>query len=295
MTTFPLRVGALRLMNLSRRQVISALSMAIAASYRGRLALGDESSGGYSLEYSYPTPELIGDLLDGERGEWQRESETPHAEWYSERIRKRYGAWGPRARRYLALPGLQQRELRWKRERVIASAARFIGYEYQHHHIPNWDPPADWPWKECCAGRNGKGFDCSNFTSFVYNQSFGIHMTSAIEKQSQLTSAGFGREGSLPLERVDLPADYAARQETLRTGDLVYIRGRDGGPITHVVLWVGAVGRSASGVPLVLDSHGGDVKDDDGQPIPCGVHLRPFRERSWYNRCASHAHRVFIG
>ncbi len=42
-----------------------------------------------------------------------------------------------------------------------------------------------------------------------------------------------------------------------------------------------------------MDSHGSGVEDEHGRPIPCGVHLRPFRESSWYNRCASHAHRVF--
>ena len=57
--------------------------------------------------------------------------------------------------------------------------------------------------------------------------------------------------------------------------------------------WVGSVGRSASGVPLIIDSHGNGVLDDRGQPIPCGVQLRPFRRDSWYNRCASHAHRIF--
>ncbi len=63
--------------------------------------------------------------------------------------------------------------------------------------------------------------------------------------------------------------------------------------MTHVIVWVGSIGNAPKGEPLLLDSHGGDVVDDDGQPIPCGIHLRPFREQSCYNRCASHAHRVF--
>jgi hypothetical protein len=46
-------------------------------------------------------------------------------------------------------------------------------------------------------------------------------------------------------------------------------------------------------VPLIIDSHGEDVRDSQGQFIPCGVQLRPFRENSWYNRSASHALRVF--
>jgi hypothetical protein len=43
-----------------------------------------------------------------------------------------------------------------------------------------------------------------------------------------------------------------------------------------------------------MDSRGDDVVDDAGAHIPCGIHLRPFREDSWYNRCASHAHRIFV-
>jgi cell wall-associated NlpC family hydrolase len=207
-------------------------------------------------------------------------------------MRKTMGAWGPRPRKYPAPSGLAERSHAWKRERVIAVAARFLGYGYQHHHIPDWDPPVGWPWKTTCVGHNGRGVDCSNFTSFVYNQGFGLHMSSAIVRQSELKHATRGEE-SVPLERLALPHDYAERQKVLRTGDLLYIRGREAGPITHVVLWVGAVGRSPDDVPLILDSHGSGVKDEDGQAIPCGIRLRPFRKDSWYNRCASHAHRVW--
>jgi cell wall-associated NlpC family hydrolase len=142
-------------------------------------------------------------------------------------------------------------------------------------------------------GHNGKGFDCSNFTSFVYNQGFGIRMSSGIERQSEIHDALEGRGHLVSLHRISLPENYEERQKVLRTGDLLYIRGREDGPITHVVIWVGSVGRSPSDVPLIMDSHGGEVVDDDGHHIPCGVHLRPFREDSWYNHCASHAHRVF--
>ncbi len=174
-----------------------------------------------------------------------RESEIPHDEWYSHHVRRKYGAWGPPQRRYIPLEGLANRSLSWRRERVLATAARFIGYGYQHHYVPDWNPPANWPWKECCAGHNGKGVDCSNFTTFVYNQGFGIHMNSAIGRQAELR---FAQEGprEIPLHRIELPVDYQQRQQVLATGDLLYIRGRENGPITHVVLWVGTVGRSPS-------------------------------------------------
>jgi len=246
----------------------------------------------YRLEYTHSLHDLVGDLEHGERGESHREASISHLHWYSHETRHRYGSWGPRPRRYLPLEGLADRSLTWKRERVIAAAARFIGYAYQHHHIPDWNPPASWPWQETCAGHNGKGVDCSNFTSFVYNQGFGIHMTAAVERQSQLHQATQG-EHAISLRRVELPRDYAERQKMLHTGDLLYIRGREEGPVTHVVLWVGSVGRPAGDVPLIMDSHGSGVRDDEGNRIPCGIHLRPFRAKSWYNRCASHALRVF--
>jgi hypothetical protein len=31
-------------------------------------------------------------------------------------------------------------------DRVILVASRWIGNPYQHHHIPDWDPPAGWQW-----------------------------------------------------------------------------------------------------------------------------------------------------
>jgi len=62
--------------------------------------------------------------------------------------------------------------------------------------------------------------------------------------------------------------------------------------ISHVVLWVGGIGHVPDKVPLILDSHGDSVKDSSGHVIPAGVHLRPFREKSWYFRNASHAIRV---
>jgi cell wall-associated NlpC family hydrolase len=246
----------------------------------------------YKLQFSGSADELIGDILHSERGDPHMESGTPHHEWYSERVRRRFGAWGPTPRLYPPLAELDGRPLEWQRERVIATAARFVGYGYQHHHIPDWDPPHDWPWKHSCAGHNGKGFDCSNFTSFVYNQGFGIKISSGIQRQARVEHA-FEAGHSVRIAQVDLPAGYLARREALRTGDLLYIRGREDGPITHVVIWIGAIGSASSSLPLIMDSHGAGVSDDEGNAIPCGVQLRPFREDSWYNRCASHAHRFF--
>jgi cell wall-associated NlpC family hydrolase len=236
---------------------------------------------------------LVGDLENSERGDPQRESAMPHADWYSLETRRRYRGWGPKPRHYTPLDKLSSAPVEWLRERVVATAARFLGYGYQYHHIPDWDPPAGWPWQSTSVGHNGKGVDCSNLTSFVYNQGFGIRVSSAIHRQAETRYAIESRHEAIAIRSIPLPKSYAERQKVLQTGDLLYIRGRVDGPISHVVIWVGSVGRSSSGVPLILDSHGSGVEDDAGQPIDCGVQLRPFRERSWYNRCASHAHRIF--
>lgn len=258
-----------------------------------RKAASSSTDSSYRLEYSRSVEELIGDLENTERGDPSRESELPHSRWYSAETRRRFHAWGPTPRWYPPLAIARHATVEWRRERVIATAARFLGYGYQHHHIPDWNPPAAWPWKETCVGHNGKGVDCSNLTSFVYNQGFGIRMNSAIRYQAEIGRALEGRHESISIRAIELPKQYDQRQQVLRTGDLIYIRGREDGPITHVVIWAGSVGRTASGVPLVIDSHGSGVVDDAGRPIPCGVQLRPFREHSWYNRCASHAHRIF--
>ena len=60
-----------------------------------------------------------------------------------------------------------------------------------------------------------------------------------------------------------------------------------------MTLWVGSLGQSPDSTPLILDSHGETVRDNQKKPIPTGVQLRPYRESSWYNRSASHALRVF--
>jgi cell wall-associated NlpC family hydrolase len=247
----------------------------------------------YRLEFTNSIADLTNDLEHTERGDPLRESNLHHSRWYSLETRRRFHTWGPEPRNYPPLANLSSAPVEWLRERVIATAARFLGYGYQYHHIPDWNPPRGWPWKETCVGHNGKGVDCSNLTSFVFNQGFGIRISSAIHLQAERDRALETRHGSIAIRTVELPKGYERRKQTLHTGDLLYIRGREGGPISHVVIWVGSVGRAESGVPLLIDSHGSGVQDDLGRAIPCGVQLRPFREDSWYNRCASHAHRIF--
>ncbi len=245
----------------------------------------------YSVNFSIPVNKLIGDLQNSERGSPQLESTVPYRDWY--RSREQLGSWGPPARHYPPPHDLASQSVTWKRERIIATALRFQGYGYQHHHIPDWTPPADWAWKETAAGHNGKGVDCSNFTAFVYNQALGIKPNSDVHKQSEeRTFAGPGEGRTSRVERIELPKNYQEMVKTLKTGDLLYVKGNPHSKVTHVVIWVGSIGQGPDGFPLVLDSHGQGVKDSNGNHIPSGIHLRPFREKSWYFESASHASRV---
>ncbi len=246
----------------------------------------------YSVKFTFSVKELLGDLEHGQRGDQRLEASVPFAEWYSRHVRQEYGPWGPPARHFAPPEGLARRSIQWQRERVIAVALRFQGYGYQHHHVPDWDPPAGWPWKEVRSGHNGKGVDCSNFTAFAYNLGLGLKPSGAVREQAAHREiSGHGEKNSRRAERLARPASHAELVRLLRTGDLLYIRNKEG-EIAHVVLWVGSIGQSPDKTPLILDSHGEGVKDANDEPIPHGIQLRPFREHSWYFQSASHALRI---
>jgi cell wall-associated NlpC family hydrolase len=248
----------------------------------------------YRLVFKAPLRELLFDA-DGPRGRADEQSSVPFHVWYSPRVRKEWGAWGVPQRRFDCPPRVAREPVEWRRERVVAAAARFIGYDYQHHHVPDWNPPATWPWKKCCAGRNGRGVDCSNFSGWNYNWALGIHLSTDIHKQAAATSAHLGGR-EIHARVIDRPRGepgewYAALAADLRPGDLLYIGNRSRTKVTHVIMWVGECGAGPDDTPLVIDSTGGRIKDCEGHAIPCGIHLRPFRQGSWYHESFHHAHR----
>lgn len=247
----------------------------------------------YKVRFTHSLSELIGDVIEGRRGDPKEESSVPFSEWYSPEVLKRYHAWGAPAKHFPAPENIESKSADWKRERVLAVALHYTGISYQHHHIPNWNPPADWPWKKVGRGRNEKGIDCSNFSAFVYNLALGIKPTSDIQKQAALTSApGPGVGAKTKLTRIEKPATYAECANAFKTGDLLFIRKADGEEISHVVIWVGAIGVAKRDVPLIIDSTGSGHKDSNGAEIPDGVHLRAFREKSWYHQSLSHVLRI---
>jgi hypothetical protein len=246
----------------------------------------------YSVKFTFSPKDLVGDL-EGNRGEIKNQSSVKFPAWYADGTKSRYGVWGPPTQHFGPPPGLAQKDPEWMRQRVIAVALRFQGYHYQHHHVPDWDPPADWPYKESPLGKQSKGMDCSNFTSFAYNLGLGFKPTGATKEQSEMTEVpGPGEGRTTKVTRIEKPATHADFARTLKTGDLLFICGKPGGEVTHVVLWVGKIGQSRGDVPLVLDSTGEGRKDENGKEIPDGVQLRAFTPDSWYCRSASHALRI---
>lgn len=248
----------------------------------------------YRLALDFSDQELLADLA-GQRGDPRFSSQVPFAQWYSPATKAAYGAWGPPARHYPA-PVLKRRDADFLRQRVLAVAARYVGYSYQHHHLPDWHPPADWPAKPV-ESAPGKGVDCSNFTSFVYNLALGIVPTSECESQSKLTAVpGPGPGRTSPVRRIELPDDRGRLSDVLQPADLLFVRGENTETVTHVVLWLGRCGVLADGSPaehpLVIDSHGSGARDQQGGDIPAGVYLRPVRPGYWYARRATHALRI---
>jgi len=246
----------------------------------------------YQVNFTFKVEELIGDLLKGERGDWKGHASVPYRDWYEAANRTRWGHWGPAARHFDPPAGLASRTPQWSRERVIATGLRYAGYSYQHHHVPDWEPPGDWPRDAGQTTPSGKGLDCSNFSAFVYNLALGIKPTGDVKDQAEMTEApGPGAKRSIPVRRIELPKSHAEFADALLTGDLLYVKNSQGN-LSHVVIWVGKIGKSPDGNPLVLDSTGTGSRDSEGREIPDGIQLRAFTPRSWYFRQASHVLRI---
>jgi cell wall-associated NlpC family hydrolase len=245
----------------------------------------------YSVEFTYPIEDLIPDIEHGSRADPRKQSRIPFDQWYTEATKKRFGAWGPPGFHHPVPDGSEVKPGEWKRQRVIAVAQRYIGFSYQHHYLPDFDPPADWPWKQVGRGENCRGVDCSNLTTFVYNLALGLKPDSGIVQQSEMKEVRLSDGRTVKCERIERPAKHADFSKVLKTADLLFIKNTSGN-ISHVVLWVGSIGRSPDKAPLILDSTGQGRIDSNGNPIPDGVHLRPFTPTGWYFNSASHALRL---
>ena len=245
----------------------------------------------YSVQFSRPAHERTANFDQAPWCDPRAQARVPFEHWYTESTRARWGSWGPPAMRYP--PPVDRPHGRLARERVVTVAAALIGLDYQHHHVPSWAPPADWPHKPVRSGRRGPGMDCSNFIGFVYSYALGVDLPTGVGAQSELHRST--SEGSLFSRRVQvLPAgDYDAFVATLEPADILYIHS-DAGVVSHAVLWLGDCGVGGS-VPLVIDSGGGGRIDAHRNEIPAGVRIRPYRRTGWYARSTVYAHRIIPG
>lgn len=218
-------------------------------------------------------------------------------------------SWGPAAMQYpppVVPDTVSSAQLgRWRAERLLAIAVSMVGYGYRHHHVPDWNPSVEWhrahspkvmadspskSWQWV-----GKGVDCSNYTAWLFNYGLGIALPGNIQAQARL------RGDIRPAQGVAYHVEQVASAEDsdqtllqrLRPGDLLFIAGQagwsksriqhilheqgpDGVQVTHVAMWLGDVGLSTHAVPLIIDSHGARVRDENGQSVPSGVQVRPF-------------------
>jgi hypothetical protein len=273
-----------------------AVFLALFAGFFGAAGTVHSQMGGYqspyNIAFSVPPAELYSIDSYPPRNDYRLESSVPFEDWYSRQVLKDFGPWGPDPRHYPAIPDSDRLPATWKRQRVLAVGYRMIGLPYQHHHIPDWDPPADWPWKQVAFGRNSKGVDCSDFTSWMYNFGLGIKLKTSVVKQAELTEVpGPGGNGVIQAEVLHNDNGYDDLVRKLKSGDLLYIRNKKG-EIGHVIMWVGEHGRSPDGTPLIIDCTGEGHKDSNGNDIPIGVNLRPFTRDSWYFNSFAHAHRI---
>lgn len=101
------------------------------------------------------------------------------------------------------------------------------------------------PWKSGMM-KPGIGFDCSNFTAWVYNKALGIKFTSSSRKQRYTTSLG-----------TPVPIDKNNKFKNLKVGDLLFFaNSKDAGGGGHVGLYAGVI----NGKHYVLQAGGGRGK-----------------------------------
>lgn len=238
---------------------------------------------------------------------------------YSNTINRQFGPtpfqYPPPAPPVLA-PGqsLQQ----WQQQRVVATAARYLGHTYQHHHVPDWNPAfdPDWPWLPVSLGMNFAGIDCSDFSQWNYNYGLGLKLgppdvpqdaVTAVPGQNTYTQAStWDGQSQVEIQTVAVGGQvpYARLIEQLQPGDLLYIENNSG-LVTHVIMWLGELARDEQNgdpTPLIIDSHDNKppVYDSNGVIVPAGVRIRPFYQfeshpgagDNWYFTHLSVVHRI---
>ena len=249
----------------------------------------------YRFRFTVPADSLIPDMA-GSRGVASNWATVSFANWYSTGTKNTYGSWGPRCKSMSApTADILAWPLDMRQQRLMAFAQRYLGLRYEHHHLPEWDPPADWPWDPVCTDEQGMGADCSNFTGWLYNWSYGIWVDTDIDVQAVESSIPTSGSANTVVTRIAKPTSggYAALCAALQPGDLCFVFSSGSTTsISHVFMWLGEYGAGPSSTPLILDSTSSTVSDFYGNPMPCGVQIRPFTSSSSYYTRFSHAYRL---
>jgi hypothetical protein len=231
----------------------------------------------------------------------------------------------------------------WQRKRILAAVDFIVRqqFNYCHHHVPTWLTPQtpkrmrvsgtasqrsakDTSSMTCTSNRNThgrqappgqpfpdeevkwQGFDCSDFTTFLYSVALGLPLDQ-LSSQIDMQACEKGMAGVL----LDINANsFAAYQKELLPGDLLYIMGNAQGgqgkapdtEITHVVVWTGLTYGQLSNHPDRDILLGADfMRYNQGKPPPddtpmiadshyAGPAFRPFL--GWYRQSLSHVRRI---
>jgi cell wall-associated NlpC family hydrolase len=291
--------------------LFSALTVLPAAAQNQPAAAPEPDRASYQSPYTFAPavtdPALTPDfLLPPKRPQdFQDWSRTPYADWYNlEAIRRLRTTWGPYYREFDAPAGVLQQPVTWDELRVLAAANQLRGtIPYAHHHMHVWNVPDEPRWHEFSPGI---GVDCSDFTYWAYDYGLGILLPTGIEEQAAITHAPMhmadGSTVTIPAQRIadiqnGFPHDFQQLVSTLQPGDLLFIRSDPAltNKISHVIIWLGqyASDTNHKDTYFVMDSHGDVVVDSNGNKIPSGPQIRPFREKSYYFSSYDHALRFF--
>lgn len=243
--------------------------------------------------------------------------------------------WGPWPKLYdpATIPKSCTDKEDWMRKRLLQAITQIVGlkYNYCHHHSPHWLPPNDKtnrvtlepgniaqgadvgvcsaayfsdPKNAASNDAGWHGVDCSHFSCYTYNFSFGAFLNTNVSTQACDNSKEARAVSSfLPFTKDD--------QDKLKAGDLLYIaKNSSSNPlsISHVIIWtgykLGDPGFSQDEIVSHLDPAKKNdyikaIKDSQDKKKPvyiiadshyAGPNFRPFV--SWYYDAFSHARRI---
>lgn len=309
--------------NRSRTQPTAGVVQAVRNS-SGRLAQVTPYQSPYQVNFTIANATLTSDFTTSPRGVQSLEALAPDfAQWFN---LGSYGSnvadqqFGPSPREFTQPsppslpPGVTVNQ--WRRERVVASAMTLLGHYYQHHHIPDWNPSfnPNWPWSSVMLGMESAGIDCSDTSAWNYNFGLGIKLGPRSASLDQIAVPAFQAgiteavswDGTTTFNVTTIlqtsdngrgtPPPFEQFASSLQTGDLLYINSNPGtGSISHVIMWLGNLAPPGQeGFPLILDSHDNapPVADSNGNIVPAGVRIRPFRPTEWYYKAFNRANRI---